>query len=196
MALVKENMHVTLARAWEILEENCSSLSFESCPVQETFGRILAGDVVSRRNVPHYNASAMDGYALCSRMTAGASQSTPLSFAPEDAVWVNTGGDLPPQFDCVAMVEDTSTDRETGIVVLAKSLVAGENVRPLGEDVFCGQVIAREGDTVSPALASLLATAGVSEVDVLAVPKTLYIPTGDEIIPMEEWLSMDLPPSG
>ncbi len=196
MALVKENLHVTLARAWEILEEESFPLGAESCPVQEAFGRILAGDVVSRRNVPHYNASAMDGYALSSRMTAGASQSTPLSFAPEDAVWVNTGGDLPPQFDCIAMVEDTSTDRETGMVILAKSLVAGENVRPLGEDVFCGQVIAREGDTVSPALASLLATAGVPEVNVLAVPKTLYIPTGDEIIPLEEWLPMDLPPSG
>lgn len=96
MALVKENLHVTLARAWEILEEESFPLGVESCRVQEAFGRILAGDVVSRRNVPHYNASAMDGYALSSRMTAGASQSTPLSFAPEDAVWVNTGGDLPP----------------------------------------------------------------------------------------------------
>lgn len=197
MALVeKETMHISLSKAWGILREKCRQLPAEAVPVQNSLGRTLAEDVIAGRNVPHYNASAMDGYSLLSALTAGATPSSPVSFATGEYEWVNTGGEISARFDSVVMIEDTSLDRKTGTLSVVSSLVAGENVRPLGEDVFLGQVIAREGDRVTPALCSLLATAGVKNLRTLALPKTLYIPTGDEIIPLEEWLELETPPPG
>ena len=197
MALVeKETMHISLSKAWRILREKCRQLPAEAVPVQNSLGRTLAEDVIAGRNVPHYNASAMDGYSLLSALTAGATPSSPVSFAAGEYEWVNTGGEISARFDSVVMIEDTSLDRKTGTLSVVSSLVAGENVRPLGEDVFLGQVIAREGDRVTPALCSLLATAGVKNLRTLALPKTLYIPTGDEIIPLEEWLELETPPPG
>jgi|LSQX01.1.fsa_nt_gb putative molybdopterin biosynthesis protein len=197
MALVeKESTHIPLSKAWDILRRRCSRLPSEELYVSESLGRILAEDVVSRRNVPHYNASAMDGYALSAQLTAGAAPSSPVIFPAGEFEWVNTGGDISPRFDSVVMVEDTSLDREKKELSVVASLVAGENIRPLGEDVFLGQVIAREGDTVTPALCSLLAAAGVEMIKALSLPKTLYIPTGDEIIPLEDWLGLESPPPG
>ena len=197
MALVEKNStHIPLSKVWSILREKCRPLPAEEVHVTSSLGRVIAEDVISRRNVPHYNASAMDGYALYSLKTAGATPSTPVVFSPSEYEWVNTGGDISPQFDSVIMVEDTSLEEKSGLLSVAASLVAGENVRPLGEDVFLGQVIAREGDRVTPALCSLLAAAGVEKVRAAPLPRTLYVPTGDEIIPLDRWLSEDSPPPG
>ncbi len=192
----KDRMHVALKKAWEILRKCRPSLPVCEAAVEGALGRTLARDVISKRNVPHYNASAMDGYSLSSVKTAGAAPSSPALFPPGEYEWVNTGGDVHPRFDSVAMVENTSLNGETGVLSVVSTLVAGENIRPLGEDVFLGQVIAREGDTVTPALNSLLGAAGVGTVAVFPLPKTLYIPTGDEVIPLDEWIRTESPPPG
>ncbi len=196
MALVKENMHITLRRAWTLLREAISQLPPESCPVRRCHERILAEDLFSQRNVPHYNASAMDGFALSSASTAHAATSSPVFLRRGEFARLNTGGVLPASFDAVAMLEDVSLSDDEEQLTVTKTLVAGENVRPVGEDVFRGQVIARAGERISPPLASLCATSGIPSVSVLPLPRTLFIPTGDEIIPVDEWLSMTDPPAG
>lgn len=196
MALVANTMHIPLRRAWDILREAKIQLPPEECPVQRCYGRIIAEDLVSSRNVPHYNASAMDGYALSSAATAKATPSSPVILDHGCFSRLNTGGALPQPFDAVVMVEDVSLSKDGERLVVGKSVVAGENVRPIGEDVFRGQVIARAGETVTPALASLFATAGLSSISVRPLPKTLFIPTGDEIIPVDEWLTLNEPPAG
>ncbi len=196
MALVKENMHITLKQAWTLLREAITQIAPELCSVQHCYERLLAADLLSQRNVPHYNASAMDGFALSSASTAHATPSSPVFLRRDEFARLNTGGVLPASFDAVAMIEDVALSSDGEKLTVAKTLVAGENVRPVGEDVFRGQVIARVGERISPPLASLCATAGIPSVSVQALPKTLFIPTGDEIIPLEEWLSMDEPPAG
>ncbi|NLB83315.1 MAG: molybdopterin biosynthesis protein MoeA [Synergistaceae bacterium] len=193
MALVKDALHIPLSRAWEILEESVYPLPSIRCPIRKGLDRILARDVIALRNVPHYNASAMDGYALCSDATSGALPSSPVQFEKGRFTWVNTGGEVPPPFDGVVMMEDAVLT-EQGDLSIVKSLVSGENIRPLGEDVLSGSVIARKGDKVTPALSSLLAAAGVGEAEVLPLPRTLYIPTGNEIAELDEWLAMAPPP--
>ena len=195
MALVKEALHISLNRAWEILEESVQPLPAVLCSLRECSGRILSRDVPALRNVPHYNASAMDGYALVSEATSGAVPSAPVRLGKGQFVWVNTGGEVPPPFDAVIMTEDASLT-EGGELFLVKALVSGENVRPLGEDVLSGSVLARRGDEVTPVLSSLLASAGVPAAEVFPLPKTLYIPTGNEIAELEEWLLLDPPPPG
>ncbi|NLM70625.1 MAG: molybdopterin biosynthesis protein MoeA [Synergistaceae bacterium] len=188
-------MHISRTRAWSILRENIKPLPDEECKTIISAGRILAEDVASKRNVPHYNASAMDGYSLTASSTAGASPSSPVIIEQGGFSWVNTGDALPACFDSVLMSEDASL-LEGEMLSVVKSLVSGENVRPVGEDVFRGQLIARSGETITPATASLLAIAGVPRVKVHSLPRSLYVPTGDEIIPTEEWLSMTSPPAG
>ena len=156
-------------------------------PPGEALGLILTEDVVSLRNVPHYAASAMDGYALMSALTSGAAPATPVVLSRENFAWVNTGMPVG-EADSVVMVEDTSEDAGPGAIKIFKSLVQGENVRAVGEDVMRGALLACRGEKVTPALASLFLCAGISGVPVITKPRTIFIPTGNEIISPERWL--------
>ncbi len=81
---------------------------------------------------------------------------------------MNTGADVPFWANAVLMVEDSSM--EGNDLLIFKSLTPSANVRPLGEDVMAGQIIAREGDVVTPALISLFLCAGIDKVPVFKSP--------------------------
>lgn len=182
--------HVTLDEAWGILAS-----SFGGCPkdfiseveISESLGLILSEDITASRNVPHYAASAVDGYALCSSDTAGASSATPVRLPCGKWQWMNTGAALPEWADAVLMVEDSSSEGDD--ILVYKPLTPSTNVRPLGEDVMAGQIIAREGEPVTPALVSLFLCAGIEKVPVIRRARTIFIPTGDEIVSHSEWLA-------
>ena len=190
--MVKE--HVTLAEAWRIIKSNVlREAHTESVPVSQSYGRVLSADIVACRNIPHFNASAVDGYAMSSERSAGASAATPISL-PDGFNWVNTGMPVKTDYDSVLMVEDSSL--KDGKLLITKSLTAGENVRPIGEDVSIGQLAAKSGDIISPSLAALFIALGLSHVTVYRLPRTVYIPTGDEIVTASEWLSYEEAPYG
>ena len=189
--------HVTLDEAWGLLRRAFGEYAGRFAAKMEisaALGHILTEDVTAARNVPHYAASAVDGYALSAGDTAGSSFATPVRIKKDKWQWMNTGAALPDWADSVLMVEDSSLEGEE--VVVYKSLTPSENVRPLGEDVMAGQIIAREGEEVSPALVSLFLCAGLEDVPVRRRARTLFIPTGDEIIPREEWLARETQRSG
>ncbi|MDR3321108.1 MAG: molybdopterin biosynthesis protein MoeA [Synergistaceae bacterium] len=190
--------HCSLNEAVEILlaEFAARPLRKEESTVRGALGCVLEENVTSRRNVPHYTASAVDGYALRASSTAGASPARPVILAHgEDSPkfsWVNTGmpiGDA----DSVVMVEDTSlaAGGEGGEggenLKIFRSLTQGENVRAVGEDVMNGQLLACGGDRVTPALVSLFLCAGVERLSVHAKPRAIFIPTGDEIVSEKRW---------
>ncbi len=184
----KENLD--LLTAWSLIEtrvrpldelEQIDLLSFEGYQT-----RILGVDVLSRRNLPQYPASAVDGFALKASDTANASPRTPARIPEGSYGWVNTGGGVDRAFDSVVMVEDTSMDGSA--LLVAKMTTKGENIRPEGEDVTKGQVIARRGDPLDAFLIPLLIASGYSTASVPRLPRTIFIPTGDEIIPAAEWV--------
>jgi len=187
----KENLD--LLTAWSLIEtrvrpldelEQIDLLSFEGYQT-----RILGVDVLSRRNLPQYPASAVDGFALKASDTANASPRTPARIPEGSYGWVNTGGGVDRAFDSVVMVEDTSMDGSA--LLVAKMTTKGENIRPEGEDVTKGQVIARRGDPLDAFLIPLLIASGYSTASVPRLPRTIFIPTGDEIIPAAEWVRGD-----
>ncbi len=192
--------HISLERAWELIREALKRTPPQSevVPLASAHGRVLAEDVIARRNVPHFNASAVDGYALRSDATAHASPATPAAVAEGEYLWLNTGMPVPEPFDCVLMVEDSTIEATADgeRLLVTKTLTAGENVRPIGEDIPHSQVAARRGDLVSPGLAALLLALGLGEVTVRRLPRTLFVPTGDEIVPANEWLESDAPVPG
>lgn len=179
--------HIPMEEAWSILKETFSRIKRKrDLSVDVCTNYILAEDICSRRNVPHFSASAVDGYALATKKTATASIATPVHLAQSEYEWVNTGAEVPLQYDGVLMIEDSSLEDKN--LVVYKTLSTGDNIRPVGEDVASGQIIAREGDYISPPLAALFLAAGYSSVPVWDVPKTLFIPTGDEIVSGVDWL--------
>ncbi|MCF7934815.1 MAG: molybdopterin biosynthesis protein MoeA [Synergistales bacterium] len=182
--------NVSLAECWRILREKLAG-SVER-PVKflqpdQALGGHLAGSLYSRRNVPHFNASAVDGYALRAQDSRKASAATPVTFEQGQFQWVNTGNHVPAPWDAVVMVEDTSLDRETGTLQVSRAVQLGQNVRAVGEDVMKGQLVGCAGDPVSPALASLCVAAGLEQLPAYAPPSVHFIPTGDEILSQEEW---------
>lgn len=189
--------HIALAEADSILKKNFQDYPAnreELTEIQSALGKILTKDITAGRNVPHYAASAVDGWALSAAATAGASPATPVRLPVGSFSWMNTGAALPDEADSVLMVEDSSTDGETLLVY--RPLTPSKNVRPLGEDVMAGQIIAREGEEVTPALISLFLCAGIEKVPVLRRLRSLFIPTGDEIISREKWLAAESQRSG
>ena len=185
--------HVSLAEARQLILDAARDLGYPKTgrvPVEEGLALILAEDVLSRRNVPHYVASAVDGYALIAAATGRATPSTPVLLEQQAFLWINTGGPVPDWCDAVVMVEDTFI-ADNGCLAVSRSLPPGANIRPVGEDVMRGQVLARKGERIGPALVALLLSAGVGTVLAFKKPRCLFIPTGDEICAMKEWVEDD-----
>ena len=189
---------LTLRECWSLLRlEVLPSLRREGVMAspEEAMGRPLACDVAAQRNVPHFRASAVDGFALRSEDTAGASPASPVCIKPDVTSWCNTGTPVPSFCDAVAMVEDV-TEEEHGGILVHRALAPGAHVRAVGEDVMARRLIARQGDRVTPALASLCVAAGVSQISVIPQLRVAYIPTGDEIMASDQWLATPCPPEG
>jgi putative molybdopterin biosynthesis protein len=94
---------------------------------------------------------------------------------------------VPEPFDAVVMVEDIA-EQGAGYRI-GRALPPGSNVRPVGEDVMIGQIVAREGERLTFAHLPLLLAAGIGRVLVRSLPRTCYIPTGEEIVSPERWLN-------
>lgn len=191
--------HISLLEAREMILATVRELGHPKAgvlPTEDALGFVLAEDVLSNRNVPHYVASAVDGYAVVAAETSKATPATVVRLGKERFLWVNTGGPLPDWCDAVVMVEDTSLVEGTAELLLSRALPPGANVRPVGEDVMRGQILARQGEKVGPALIALLLSAGVGRIPVYLRPRCLFIPTGDEICSMKEWMENDRTGSG
>ncbi len=147
-------------------------------PLEESVGRITARPLFARYSVPEAVLSAMDGIAVRSEDTWGASEQRPViltSFAR-----VNTGNVIPPGFDAVIMIEDVTL--EGSRAVIRKAAGSWQHVRPAGEDIAESEMILPSSHRIRPHEIGALAAYGVSHVPVLTARVGL-IPTGSELVP-------------
>ncbi|OPZ61320.1 MAG: Molybdopterin molybdenumtransferase [Synergistetes bacterium ADurb.Bin520] len=200
MPMVKDPPQwVTLSECWSILRREVGPALRRDetwCSPEEALDRPLTRDVVAQRNVPHFRASAVDGFALRSEILGGASPTSPVFVRGSDAVWCNTGAPVPSPYDAVVMVEDVTEDPASGGIRVHRALPPGTNVRAVGEDAMAHRLIARQGDRVTPALAALCVAAGVGTLPVRLRMRVTYIPTGDEIVAPDRWLATTSPSEG
>ncbi len=155
----------------------------ETIPLAGAAGRVTASPVWARRSSPHYDAAAMDGAAVRSGETVGATETTPVSLAVgEQAKWVDTGDLMPAGFDAVAMIEVV---RRVGDdkVELRSAVPPYHNVRPLGEDIVATELVLPEGRRLRPYDLAACAAAGLSDISVRHRPTVGIIPTGSELVP-------------
>lgn len=156
----------------------------ETVSVTEARGRVLAGSYDAPRNSPHYDRSAMDGYAVDAEDTVGATLASPVSVPMERVEPVHTGSAMPPERDAVVKVEDATEERD--ILVVDTAVTPGENVGDRGEDVEQGGRLFDPGHRLRPADQSLLRTLGTEEVEVRERPRVACVPTGEELVPPGE----------
>jgi molybdopterin molybdotransferase len=175
-------------------------LKAEAVSLADACGRVLAADIQASEPVPPFNRATMDGYAVRSGDTFGASESLPalleiagevlmgespkVVVAPEKAVAIPTGGMLPEGADAVVMVEYTSTLDETTIEV-TRPVAPGDNILKIGDDIADGEIIFKKGWRLRPQDIGMLAALGITEISVFKRPRVAVISTGDEIVPVE-----------
>lgn len=169
----------------------------ESVPLLEAHGRVLAEAVLAPMDLPCFDNSAMDGYAVRARETAAASSESPARLrlagsvaagenfdreVPEGAcVRIATGAPLPPGLDAAVMREDTRFEEGSGEVLVLEGVKPWENVRLRGGDVKAGSVLASAGERLSSGHLALLAASGVEKVTAGRQPRTALLATGSEL---------------
>lgn len=160
---------------------DAASAKAETVSVIEALGRVTSEAVYAKYSSPLYNSAAMDGIAVVSAATEGASEASPLTLKPgEDYMIVDTGDPIKKPYDAVIMAEDT---QETDEGMMIRSAVhSWEHVRPVGEDIVAGEMILTRCHRIRPIDIGVLLSGGVTEISVYAQPKVGIIPTGTEIV--------------
>jgi molybdopterin molybdotransferase len=180
------------------LEKISALKKTEEIPLEACTGRVLAEAVISERNVPHYRRAAMDGYAVRSSDTLGASPANPVMLQLSDrieegsSIWVHTGAAVPEGADAVVMVEDTTT--AGNLVEIRAQVYPNRNVGQVGEDIKKADRVFEEGHLLRPCDAAVLASLGFDRVKVFKKPVVIVIPTGDALVSRKK--SRDVPPTG
>jgi len=170
----------------------------ERVPLRHAYRRVLAHDVIALDDLPEFDKSTVDGYAVRAEDLSAASPTLPVSLAvvgevqmgeaphlaigPGTAARIPTGGMLPSGADAVIMLEDTETP-DLKSVRAHRPVRPGENLIRRAEDVSRGEVVLRQGLRFRPQDVGLLAGIGVVEADVFLQPRVAILATGDEIVP-------------
>lgn len=182
-------------------------MGVESVATLDADGRILAQDLVSALQVPAFDNSSMDGYAVCSAdvQEAGIELTVTQRIAaghfgqpllPGQAARIFTGAPVPPGADAIVMQEQTelvSADTPNQVRFLAPAM-AGQWVRRSGEDVRMGDAVLKRGQKLGPAELGLAASLGLAHLQVMSRPKVALFSTGDELVMPGEVAPADMPP--
>lgn len=189
---------LTREDAVELIKEKTVQLSVESekVNIHNACGRVLACDIVSSENVPSFDRTTVDGYAVNAADTFGAGASIPaqLEIAGEilmgenadfslrrgQCAKISTGGMLPKGADAAVMVEHTDSDN--GLCLIYKSVAPGENITKKGDDISAGETALKKGTLISPSQIAVFAALGITDVQVYKKPIIAVISTGDEIV--------------
>ena len=148
-------------------------------PVEESVGRITACPIFAEYSVPEAHLAAMDGIAVRSEDSWGASEQNPVVL--HDFARVNTGNVIPEGYDTVIMIEDIRLDGEAAIIRKAAS--SWQHVRPAGEDIAESEMILPSGHRIRASDTGALSAYGIMQVPILTISVGI-IPTGTELIPI------------
>ena len=180
-------------------------LEDEQSPILDCLGQVLAEDVYSSINVPPLDNSAMDGYAVQSRDTRGASRQSPrflrvidtvsagsiaeCEVEPGTAVRIMTGAPIPKGADSVVIFEDTDETQRQGSsteIGILRQAEAGLNIRRAGEDITQGSIVLSQGAVLRPSEVGVLASLGRTTVRVIRRPTVAILATGDELVDINQ----------
>lgn len=179
----------------------------QTVPIEDSYGHFLGQDLLADHDVPFFNRSPYDGFAIRAQDTEGASRNNPKTFQVVgeigagsvfdgrvnelQAVRIMTGAQVPSDCDAVVMLELTDEYDSNGqsYFRLKRASKKGENISFIGEDTKKGTVLASKGTYINPGIVALLATFGYKEVPVSRKPKVGIIATGSELLEVDQPLA-------
>jgi molybdopterin molybdotransferase len=175
--------------------EHARPLAAETIALRDALGRVLAQEITAPEDVPAFDNSAMDGFAVRSSDTAAgvrlrivgesrAGRPAEIAVGAGEACAISTGAAMPGGADAVVRVEDTR--REGDEVELTVAVRPDRDVRHAGEDLRAGESILTAGRRIGPSELGVLASAGRASVLVGPRPKVALVTTGDELIGVDE----------
>lgn len=189
-------------------------LNPERVAILDALGRVLAEEIVSDIDIPPFDNSAMDGYAVRAANVAGASPESPVRLAvtgsvaagyvssgrvePGTAIRIMTGAPLPDGADAVVPFEDTGDmdrskearlEEPASEIDVRRAVHSRDNTRPAGEDIRRGEVAMAAGRVVRPQEIGVLASLGRETVLVHRRPRVAILATGDELLEVQEPLA-------
>ncbi|XP_052009744.1 gephyrin-like isoform X8 [Xyrauchen texanus] len=191
----------SMDKAFITVLEMTPVLGMEIINYRDGMGRVLAQDVYAKDNLPPFPASVKDGYAVRAadgpgdRFIIGESQAgeqPTLTVMPGQVMRVTTGAPIPCGADAVVQVEDTELIRESedGTEELEVRILVqvrpGQDIRPIGHDIKRGECVLAKGTHMGPSEIGLLATVGVTEVEVQKFPVVAVMSTGNELLNPED----------
>ncbi|MCC6299729.1 MAG: molybdopterin molybdotransferase MoeA [Anaerolineales bacterium] len=195
---------LSVSDARERILSHFQPVTTESLPLADCINRVLAQDVAAPDDLPPFDNSSMDGFALRSADIADASPASPrrlrvvadipagsaptVSITDGTAARIMTGAPMPSGADAVIPVEETDfQNRDAGsappeFVLINTSIGMGGNVRPRGMDVRAGDIVLRKGRALKPQDIGLLATVGLAQVNIHRKPRVALFSSGDELL--------------
>jgi molybdopterin molybdotransferase len=173
----------------------------EEISIDDALGRVLAEPAISTVDLPPWDNSAMDGFAVRSADIAAATRETPVSLklvesvhagafpalpvGAREAIKIMTGAPLPARADSVVRVEHT--EQAGDVVTVFSASDANRNIRPRGEDVRTGETVLPAGTMLRPGEIGLLASIGLARVEVHRRPLVAILSTGDELVDVNDF---------
>lgn len=186
--MAKRNLYLSNTPVHEALEKYITALKAivkpqtETIAVTDALGRITETAVFAKYCSPLYNAAAMDGVAVNSDVTIGATEANPITLKQgEDFVIVDTGDPIKNPCDAVIMAEDL-IELENGDLQIVEPAAPWQHVRPIGEDIVAGEMIIPSRHKIRPIDIGVLLAGGITKISVIKQPAVAIFPTGTEII--------------
>ncbi len=193
---------VSLEKSKEIIAERLSSycIEAEAVSLKDSLGRVLFSDVLSSENIPSFNRSTVDGFAVIASDTYGSGESIPsqlnvvgeilmgekadIKIGEGECARISTGGMLPENADGVVMVENTDCTFDEFCLIF-KAVSPFENVTRKGDDLIEGQLVLKKGTVLSSKHIGVLASLGITHLDVAKKIRVGIISTGDELVSID-----------
>lgn len=194
---------LSVAEARERILSHFQSIGAETIPLASCAKRALAVGIIAPHDIPPFDNSAMDGFALRAEDTSASSTtlqvvadipagSTPsTTLAHGEAARIMTGAPIPDGANAVIPVEDTDFNHHTAgtsapkTVSFSKTMKAGENIRPRGMDIHADEIVLQRGHTLKPQDLGLMATLGLANVTVYKRPRVALLSSGDELLDVD-----------
>lgn len=200
--MVEMRKPIPVAEAVRLVMEHATPLGTEMIDLEHAYGRILAEPIVAKHDVPPFDRSPFDGFAIRSLDSEGASGDNRVTFSvigeigagyvgdkpigEKEAYRIMTGAQIPENADAVVMLEQT-VETNDGFT-LRKPFEAGENISYKGEDAKEGELLIEAGSLIHPGTVALLATFGYAEVKVAQRPVAGILSTGTELLDVADEL--------
>lgn len=186
-------MAVTVTQALDIIYKNTPVLNFEILPIENTLGHIIREDCTATFDLPRFDNSAMDGYAIkyidagttvTSTQVIYAGENPEMTLEEKTAIKIMTGAPLPRGCEVVVPIEDVMINNTQ--ITLPNKIQMHANLRYAGEDIKSGTTYVHKGEVITAYSIALLASQGVTHIKVTRPIRLAVFGTGDELRPHYE----------